>query len=208
MKRFIKKEIPEYKNLNSKNNEISNIPINTSIMHPITLNWIHNDEKPRCITKPHFNDSKRFILYKDYNCNISKDVYKNTLYIPPIGISSNDILEIYNINSIDSLLLYIDNNIHEGNIININRIVNSWIRVNYDSIKIYNNFLENIYKQLVDKYLNIDNKNKIKNDNININKEIKDYIDYWTNKNNSINFKLNLLEDFVFYFIKKYNLKF
>ena len=28
---------------------------------------------------------------------------------------------------------------------------------------------------------------------INIDKEIKDYIDYWTNKNNSLNFELNLL---------------
>jgi hypothetical protein len=208
MKRLIKKEFQEYKNFSSKNNEISNIPINTTIMHPITLNWIRETNNPSCITKPHFSNSNTFILYKDYNCNVSNDVYKNILYIPPIGFTSNDILKIYNIDSIDSLLLYINNNIHEGNIININRIVNSWIRVNYDSIKIYNNFLENIYKQLVDKYLNINNKNKIKNDNININKEIKYYIDYWTNKNNSIDFKLNLLEDFVFYFIKKYNLKF
>lgn len=208
MKRLIKKEVQEYKNFNSKNIEIGNIPINTNKMHPVTLNWMLKDQIPMCITKPHFGNNNNLLIYKDYKCNVSNDVYKNILHIPPIGFTSNDILHIYNIDSIDSLLLYIENNIVDGNIININRIVNCWIRVNYDSIKIYNNFLENIYKQLVDKYLNIDNKNKIKNDNINIDKEIKDYIDYWTNKNNSIDFKLNLLEDFIFYFIKKYKFKY
>jgi hypothetical protein len=207
MKRIIKNETREYKNINSKNIDIGEIPINTQKIHPITLNWINKGSTPTCITKPHLNNDN-LILYKEYNCNLLNDVYKNTLHIPPIGITSNDILQIYKIESIDSLLLYVDDNIHDSNIININRIVNSWIRVNYDTIKIYNNFLEKIYKNLVDKYLNFDNKNKIKNNNINIDKEIKDYIDYWINKNNSLNFELNLLEDFISYFIKKYKLSF
>jgi hypothetical protein len=206
MKRLIKKEVHEYKKFSSKNIDIGDIPINTDKMHPVTLNWIYKGPNPTCITKPHFNDNDNFILYKDYNCNLVNDVYKNTLHIPPIGITSNDILHIYKIESIDSLLSYIKDNIEDGNIININRIVNSWIRVNYDTIKIYNNFLEKIYKKLVDKYLNYENKNKIKNDNINVDKEIKDYIDYWTNKNNSLNFELNLLTDFISYFVKKYEL--
>ena len=210
MKRIIKNEFHEYKKLNSKNIDIGDIPINTQKIHPITLNFIDNfkSTSPICITKPHLEDGNKLILYKKYNCNVKNDVYKNILYIPPIGITSNDILQIYNIDSIDNLLSYINNNINDGNIININRIVNSWIRINYDTIKIYNNFLEKIYKKLVDRYLSYDNKNKIKNDNINIDKEIKDYIDYWTNKNNSLDFELNLLEDFISYFIKKYKLSF
>jgi hypothetical protein len=199
MKRIIK-------NYNSNNIDIVNIPINSDKLHPITLNWINKQQKPTCITKPYFADSDMLNLYKEYNCNSSNYIYKNTLHIPPIGITSNDILHIYRVESIDSLLLYINDNIQDGNIININRIVNSWIRINYDTIKIYNNFLEKIYKKLIDKYLSSYNKNKIINDEINIDKEIKYYIDYWTTKHNSSDFELNLLEDLISYFVKKFNL--
>ena len=56
------------------------------------------------------------------------------------------------------------------------------------------------------KYFNIDIEWIIEKKNININKEIKEYIDYWINKNNNTQFLLNLLTDFINYFIKKYKL--
>ena len=63
------------------------------------------------------------------------------MYIPPIGITAQDILNIYKINSIDDIIaLKIQtNNVH------FNRILNCWIRVNFDTLQIYNKMLEKKY---------------------------------------------------------------
>jgi len=192
MKRIIK-------NFNSKNMEIDEIPSNSSRMHPITLNLIDNTKSPNplCLTKPHM-EKNGMMLYTDYKCLNKTNNYKNNLYIPPIGIGSNNLLVIYNIDSIDGLYNFINENISNMNILSLNRIVNSWIRVNFDTIKVYNNFLEKIYKKMLEKYLSYDNWTKYQNI-INLDKEIKDYIDYSFNKNNKIEFNYNLLSDLAIY---------
>ena len=126
------------------------------------------------------------------------------MYIPPIGISTSDILQIYEINSIDSLYSWITNNIDTFTIYTINRVLNSWIKNNYDTLKIYNNFLEKIYNKLLLKYLNIKICKQIKDEKIDINSDIKYYIDYWIEKNNTLAFDFNLLEDMLIYIQKKY----
>lgn len=199
MKRIIKNEFQEYKKFNSKNVEIGEIPGNSQKIHPITLNWIDNTKSvnPICLTKPSI-EKEGITLYKEYRCINKNSNYKSYLYTPPIGITSNDLLKIYDVDSIEKLQLYINDNIDNQNIFTINRIVNSWIRVNFDTIKIYNNFLEKIYKKMLEKYLNSDNYKKYIT-SLNLDKEIKDFIDYWFDKNNIIGFNFDLLIELEIY---------
>ncbi len=171
-------------------------------LNSVSLNWIN-------IIKSQTNKNTSFPL-KNYKYTIANN--ENTavaLPFQPIGILSSDILQIYKINSIDSLLEYIETNIKLENILTINRILNYWIYSNYSILKLHNDILEKIYKKMIYayiKYFNIEIEWVIEKKNININKEIKDYIDYWINKNNITIFSLNLLTDFINYFIKKYKL--
>ena len=180
-------------------NEIINVKSNEQIFHPITSNWISTKKlNPICLTK--FNLQTQKYIYNDYTCNksINTNNYKNYLYIPPIGLSSEDLLKIYNINSIDELKNWITENIKEGNLITINRVFNCWIRVNYDTLKNYNNFLEKILSLIVSNFYQHLEKNN------NLNKDIKYFIDYWVNKNSGDEYYLNLLDDFLVYMKKKY----
>ncbi len=202
MKRIIKNEFLEYKKFNSKNTEIMQIGENTQRIHPITLNWIDNSKSstPLCITKPSF-ENNTLTLYKDYKCtNNQVNKYNSYLYTPPIGVSAEDLIKIYDLESIESLQTFVFENINTINILTINRLINCWIRVNFETIKTYNNFLEKIYKKMLDKYYGFKNMEKF--NKINLDKELKDFIDYWFGKNNSIGFKFNLFFDLINYLEK------
>ena len=193
MKRIIKKEIV-------------NVQPNTQLLHPLSSQWINmtNEDKPICLTKFQIQNKETKIFNYD-TCTLKENNYKNYLYLPPIGLSSNDILEIYNISSIDRLLDYIKENMNDDNYLSINRLLNSWIRVNFETLKNYNNFLEKICIKIVTKYYNHNIENIIKkNKDFDINKEIKKFIDYWINKHDSNEFKLELIDDFIDYLLKKY----
>ena len=56
----------------------------------------------------------------------------------------------------------------------INRVLNAWNKVNFDMLKLNNDFLENIYLQIKKQYW----KDIIEKDDI-IKKDIKKYIDSW-----------------------------
>lgn len=193
MKRIIKNEFQEHKIFNSKNMEISQLSGNTKKIHPIMLNWIDNSNStnPLCITKPSF-DKEGITLYKDYKCTNQFNKYNNYLYTPPIGISSENLINVYDVESIEKLQTFVEDNITKINILSLNRIINSWIRVNFDTIKTYNNFLEKIYKKMLEQYYSSSNFEEL-NKKINLDKEIKDFIDYWFTKNNNIGFRFNLL---------------
>jgi len=169
----------------------------------ISLNWIN-------IIKSQTNKNTPFSLKNQKYTVANSENTPTALPFQPFGILSSDILQIYKINSIDDLLDYIDTNVKIENILTINRILNCWIYNNYNILKQHNDILEQIYKKIIYayiKYFNIDIELIIEKKNININKEIKEYIDYWINKNNIKIFSLNLLTDFINYFIKKYKLK-
>ena len=121
MKRIIKNEYLEYKNFTSKNMEISEVPANSQIIHPITLNWIDNKKasNPICLTKPSF-DKEGISLYKEYKCTNQKNKYNNYLYTPPIGITSENLIVIYDVESIDKLYQFIDDNIDKINVLTLN----------------------------------------------------------------------------------------
>lgn len=179
--------------------EIINIPTNSDIIHPTTLEKYRKGTNSCLINLDLSKDGKHKLPYKCINQN-NKDKY---MFIPPIGLNSSDILVIYNINSIDDLNQWLENkfNNEEINFYTINRVLNCWIKTNMDILKNYNNFLEKIYNNLINKYINDENI-KITN----LEKETKYYIDYWINKNkkSTDNFDFNLLDDYINYINKKF----
>ena len=181
-----------------KNENIKNFK-NVLNPEPLQLNKTNN---PVCLTKFNY-DNNKLNNNNNYKCNIeSNDNYKKNLYIPPLGISTADILKIYNINSIDSLNDWITDNFETFNLFTLNRVINCWIRNNLDVLKISNNALESIYSKLIQKQFSTSYLEKLEQNNIN--KEIKDFIDYWIEKNNNIDFHFNLFEDLCNYIVKKF----
>ena len=178
--------------------DIVNVPINTTILHPISLNTIktHGFINPICLTKMKISDDK-LNTYSNYVCK-GENKYKEYVQLPPIGFGISDLLQIYNINNIDNLKYWIESNIEEYNVFTLKRVLNCWIIENIDVLKIHNNFLEDICKQLLDKYMDM---NLMKN--IDVDKEVKYYIDYWIGKYDIKNEDADLLDDLKNYLFKK-----
>jgi len=193
-KRIIKKE-------KFTGNEIINIPSNSSLLHPLTSTIINNDStNPLCLTKFNLKNNKLKITNK-YKCETNNNMYKQYLYIPPITIQIKDILEMYDINTIDSLKIYVKENIESGNIITIKRIINCWIKNNIEILKNYNDGLEKILGSIVNRFYT--DKDLFENNNI----SIKNFIDYWIDKNSNLPFNFDILADFNNYINKKLGVK-
>jgi hypothetical protein len=197
-----------------KNEEIINLKKNSKLLHPITGEPLTNIDKDNiCLTKFKYSPNNAITTYNSYKCINNLDNYNKYMYTPPIGISSSDLLKIYSINNnIDDLDNWINNTLNESirpNYFTINRIMNAWIKNNFDTLKSYNNILEKIYYNLLQLYLDSDIINKIDKDDIytfkNIKKDIKNYIDYWFNKKNPNEFDFDLLTDIIEHIKLKYN---
>ena len=188
MKRYLKSDI---------SNEIINLNPKSSIIHPITLENIpNNTSEPFCLTKLYLDNNNNLKKYNKYKCISNEDNYKKYLFIPPVIYNSEDLLKIYNINSIDSLKTFISENINELKISTINRILNCWIKNNFDTLIKHNNILVDIYIELIENhYLNLVNDFSLKN-------ETGKYINEWFKKHDRNEFNLNLLKNYIDY-IKK-----
>jgi hypothetical protein len=200
-KRTIKNEsnigIQEKKQFLNISQEIAQIPKNTYTMEPILVRLTDKVPNPICLTKTKFDDNN-IKFYNNYKCNTNTDNYKKSLYVPPIGIVSGDILRMYNIDNIDSLNNYINDMIESGsNYHSMNRILNCWIRNNFDLIK-NNSFLEKIYYKILSIYLDSKIIKKI-----NLEKEIKEFINKWISKKSADEFNFDLYEDLYSYLSNK-----
>lgn len=195
-KRFIKSE-PVINNPFT-NKEIVNVESGSSTLHPISAQWVDlkNKEDTICLTKYQIlnNESK---IYNNYKCKTNVNNYKNFLYIPPIGLSSDDILKIYKLESINELYNYINDNINDINYLTIVRIINCWIKVNFDTLKSYNKFLIKIITKLFKYYYS----DIIKSDDFD--KETGDFIEYWISTTKQPEFK-SIIDDFIKHIKKKY----
>lgn len=198
-KRIIRDEIEYF-----KSKEIYNLPPNSKTMHPLNVTRIINSDpiNPLCLTKFQMDKNNNLNILNTYKCKNKVNSYKKNLYIPVIGLESIDLLNMYSVQSIDSLNNFIEENIDKINFITINRIINSWIRVNFETLKNYNNYLEKIFFKLFENYkaYNYINETSIK-------KEIKYFIDYWITKHSVDEFNLNLYNDLLQYLHKKNLLK-
>jgi len=198
---MFKRTIKDNKSFKSK--EISTVLINDEKFHPVTLNKINTKGfiNPICLTKLHISDNK-LNTFSNYICK-NEDKYKEYIQIPPIGFTSLDLLQIYEINTIDNLKYWIETNIEEYTIDTLKRVLNCWIISNINIIKLYNNFLEDICKQLLNKYIDYQANIDIEKKNISLDKEIKYYIDYWINKYDLNKNDYDLLDDLKKYIYKK-----
>ena len=181
-----------------KSKEISNLLPKSAGIHPLNLKMFHNTDpiNPLCLTKFQMDKNNNLNILSMYKCKSNVNSYKKNLYIPIIGFESIDLLNMYSIQSIDSLYNFIDENLQKINFITTNRIINSWIRVNYETLQNYNNYLEKIFSKLIfNEYTDINESN--------IKKEIQSLIDYWINKHSVNEFNLNLFKDLIQYLYKK-----
>jgi len=188
------------KRILKNNDNIQEINPGDKSIHPLTLNISRISDKPICLTKYIFENNLKTI--NNYTCNYNINTYNDYMYIPPIGITYKSLLNIYKINSIESLKDYIDENINLIPYISLNRILICWIHNNINDIKNHNNMLIDIYLKLINKILII---NKINIDIDILASTVSDYIKYWLNNKYSIN--NDLLYDFIKYFNKKFKYK-
>lgn len=189
------------------NKDINELQPKSFQYHPINLTHIdtRNINYPICLTKYKIDENKKIKYLDKYKCSNNNNNYKKFMLVPPIGITSEDLLNLYDIVSIDSLNNWIELSIETLKITTVNRVLNCWIRVNFDTLKNYNNILENIYNNLLPRTINKKIIDKI-NSKKGLEKETKDFIDYWVNKVDPNNFNIDLLEDYIYYIKKKYNI--
>ena len=186
--------------MSSKNDDsIIMLKPNDEMYHPISLHKIVNSTKSNvCLTKFKINKKGDMQDYQyNYKCTYNLDNYNKFMYIPPAGISYSDILKLYNIdsNNIDDLIKWINDN-QEGhsnlNQYTINRVINCWIKQNYDLLKSHNKTLIKLNKYLY-------------NEDVLNNIDFEKFINKWI-KNNKDIFYLNYVDDLNNY-IKNYDSK-
>ena len=187
---MFKRIIKDEKKFNSK--DIMTVKPNNRIIHPITLNPIDTSGfvNPICLTKMFISNNK-FNEYDNYVCN-GENKYKEYIQLPPISLSSQDLLEIYSINNIENLNDWINNNIITYSDITLSRVISCWITNNIDSRNLYKKYLQNICIKMIS---NVNPSIKDIDDD-----SIKDYINNWID-NFKIGQSVHLYEDvYKFYF--------
>jgi hypothetical protein len=173
---------------------------NQTFLNPLTLKIEENlKNEPIYLTSFYFNEDNKLINYK-------KETPKNYInenkfmLTPPLLIHSNELLKIYNINDINSLVEFIDYNIETKLFNSLSRIINCWIRENFNELVKSNKILIPLYFKLFKKFYNF------KVDDKTINKDIELFIIKWFKKKNSIEFNINLGMDLIKYLSNKYEL--
>jgi hypothetical protein len=200
MSTFIRKIKNDNQNINKqdKNLLITIQPDETQI-DPFTLRFVKNKEKtPMCITNFYIKDGK--LSNTKYNCSVkrSKEEISDIMEIPPFGLDLSSVIDIYQVTYIDQLTEWVINQISAAKpYSNINRVVNAWIKVNYEKVKKYNNGLEKIFILLMKYSVDSDVLKKFKLD-----KEVKQFIDFYIEKHNGEEFSFNLGEEMIKYLLK------
>ena len=186
-KRIIKKE-----NIKIEPDEV--------FLNPLTLKIeINEKNEPIYLTSFHFNKENKLINYeketpKNY---INDDKFMLT---PPLLIHSNELLKINNIYDINNLIEFIDYNIQTKLFDSLNRIINCWIRENFNELVKNNKILIPLYLKLFRKF------NSFKVDDKIINKDIELFMIRWFKIKNPIEFEINLGMDLIKYLSNKYEL--
>ena len=156
-----------------------------------------------CPTKMWLDDKKNLTFSKvcEHNEKSSNQNLSNFMSVPYLNLPLEKILLIYDVGDIEKLESFVKKNITENSYYDtINRVLNAWNKVNFDLLKLNNNFLENIYLQIKKQYWNdIKQKDEI------IKKDIKKYIDSWFIKKNYDDFYFDLGNDLKKYLSKKYD---
>lgn len=159
-------------------------------MHPNTLSlYLNENNNYICPTKYYINNDNILDIDKNSNCkNINNYEARKFMLYPLTIIRYNDILKIYNIISFDDLFDKIKDLINDNTFITINRIVNCWIKTNYDDLKNKNKVLVGVYKFIFNKY-----NSELIIDESDLSKEINK----WFKSQKNSNFNINLGEEII-----------
>ena len=160
---------------------------NDFILHPITLNLIKNNlSKKQCPSELHFIDGElQYTKICNSNNKFTSNDIQKFMALPYLNLSYSEMLAIYSINTVDNLINWIDNKIKEDVPFQyINRIINIWIKYNYNDLINNSNILVKIYNILNNKYWSLD---LLKLDKFILNWfKNKDYNDFSFNLGNDI----------------------
>jgi hypothetical protein len=170
----------------SKNRKIkclgNSIDTNEIYLHPITLELVVNKgPKKICPTELHYVNNKPYTGAPIENPNLTEKDIQSFMALPYLNLNIEHMLSIYKIESIDSMVKWIDECINLNKQFNyINRILNIWIRFNFEELTKNNKILVSIYKKLNNKYYNISLNN------------IEEKINEWFSKTKYDDFNVNL----------------
>lgn len=163
----------------------NSIDTNDFFLHPITLELVLNTgSKKICPTELHYVNNKPYTL-KPANIEdikLSDRDIQSYMTIPYLNLNMEQMLSIYKIDSIDSMVKWLDDNINKP-LETINRILMVWIRFNFDELKENNRILISIYKKIGKKYYNNNNEDSY-----------QEKINNWFKNTDSNSFHLNLTE--------------
>lgn len=164
--------------------DISTVKPDKTIIHPITLNTINTSGfiNPVCLTKMYISNNK-LNEFDNYICN-GENKYKEYIQLPPISLNSQDLLEIYNINNIENLKDWVENNLTTYNEITLSRVLTCWITNNVDTLKLYRKYFHEIFFNIFYQHSNIRKHLRYEDD-------IKKYINEWID-----NYKIDQDNDF------------
>jgi hypothetical protein len=165
----------------------NSVDTNEFFLHPITLELVLNKgPKKICPTELHYVNNKPYtvkpVIPMDDSKLSDRDI-QNYMTVPYLNLNMEQMLSIYKIESIDSMVKWIDDNIDEKPLETINRILMVWIRLNFEELKENNRILVSIYKKIGRKYYN--NKNE---------DLYQEKINNWFKNTDPNSFHLNLTE--------------
>lgn len=141
--------------MNKEKNIGNNIKIGESGQHPNTLGILKNNTDLYVApSKFFFTPDKNLSTYiYTQPKKLSKEDEQKYMLTPAIILSSDSLLIIYDIVSSDDIQDKITELINKNeSFYFINRLLNSWIKANLNDLKKNNIFLDNIYRELFDKY--------------------------------------------------------
>lgn len=157
-------------------------------LHPITLALSKNNSttKKYCPTEFHYDkDGPTYAKQCSKNSISNYDIMK-FMALPYLNLNIEQMLEIYKIYNIETLIKWIDIKIDEKVPFQyINRIINIWIKSNYDNLVKTNNIMTDIYIKLNKHYM----KQNLSSDNIN------KYIKNWFKNKDYNDFEFDLGRD-------------
>ena len=131
------------------------VETNNFTFHPITLNLIKNNQPNKiCSSELHFiNGDIKYTKSCSSDNKISSNDIQKFMALPYLNLSSEQMLSIYNIDTIDNMINWIKDKIQDDMPFQyVNRIINIWIKYNYNDFVKKNSTLVNLYNILNSKY--------------------------------------------------------
>jgi|APSaa5957512535_1039671.scaffolds.fasta_scaffold13999_3 hypothetical protein len=124
-------------------------------IHPITLEVRQNLGTTDIYPSGLHNSENNKLGYSINTCkekNTHIDI-QNFMALPYLNLHIQQILDMYNIRSVDDLTRWVDKQIEDKMPFNyINRIINIWLNASFDTVTDYNKLISKIYQKLASNY--------------------------------------------------------